>query len=349
MKAYRRIFMHPAISIVIPVYNAEKYLEDCMDAILGQTFQDYEILCINDGSQDGSLNILHQYEEKYPAFIHVCSQENQGQAAARNVGVDKAIGEYIAFLDADDLIEKDYFEVLYTAAKEQDSEMVICSYEKFDNDGNIILRRNTKDWEVQFGNGLTHVFQYSPWGKLISREMLKKYNIRFISGEKMEDGPYGIITNSVARNVVCLDYIGYHYRAYPDSTMGGIREKGVSMSRMAQKFPLKGIEYAADKVREILGPEYDKVLEFCVLKAIAGFVFVFCKRKDKDTHKEICRFADHMLKDYFPNAGKNPYIKHKLKNLPYSHQMAVRLLVVTHRLHVLYPFARFYKNVFHRK
>lgn len=340
---------NPAISIVIPVYNAERYLEECMEAILGQTFRDYEILCINDGSQDGSMKILSQYQEKYPALIHVCSQENQGQATARNVGVDKASGEYIAFLDADDLIEKDYFEVLYTAAKEHDSEMVICSYEKFDNDGNIILRRCTKDWEVQFYNGFTHVFQYSPWGKLISRNMLKKYDIRFVSGEKMEDGPYGIITNSVARNVVCLDYVGYHYRTYPDSTMGGIRKNGISMSHTAQKFPLKGIEYATNKVREILGREYDEILEFCVLKAVAGFVFVFCKRNDKNTHKKVCRFADHMIKDYFPNAKKNPYLKHRLKNLPFSHQMAVRLMVTAHHLHILYPFARFYKNIFHRK
>lgn len=340
---------HPAISIIIPVYNAEKYLETCIEAILGQTFKDYEIICINDGSKDASIKILTQYKEKYPTVMQVYSQENQGQAAARNVGVNKALGEYIAFLDADDLIEKDYLEVLYTAAKKHASEMVICSYEKFDDDGNIILRRNTKDWEVQFHNGITHVFQYSPWAKLISREMLKKYDIHFISGEKMEDGPYGIITNSVARNVVSLDYFGYHYRAYSASTMGGIRKKGISMSHMEQKFPLKGIEYATNKVREILGKEYDEILEFCVLKAIAGFIFVFCKRENKNTHKEICSFADHMIRDYFPNAGKNPYIRRRLKALPFSHWLAVRLMVTMHRLHILYPFARIYKNVFNRK
>jgi len=340
---------HPAISIVIPVYNAENYLETCLEAILGQTFKDYEIICINDGSKDGSIKILNKYQEQYPAFIQIYSQKNQGQASARNVGVDKASGEYIAFLDADDLIEKDYLEILYTTAKKHNSEMVICSYEKFDDEGNIILRRNTKDWEVQFHNGLTHVFQYSPWAKLISREMLKKYDIHFINGEKMEDGPYGIVTNSVARNVICLDYLGYHYRMHLGSTMSGIRKKGISMSRTEQKFPLKGIEYAVNKVREILGKEYDQVLEFCVLKAIAGFIFVFCKREDKITHKEICRYADHMLKDYFPDARKNPYIKRRLKTLPLSHWLSVRLMVTMHELHILYPFARFYKNVFNRK
>ncbi len=342
--------MHtPEISIIIPVYNAEKYLDECMEAILNQTYRDYEIICVNDGSQDNSLEVLNKYKEKYPDIFRVYSQENQGQAAARNVGVDEAVGRYIAFLDADDRIMQDYLEVLHTAAIENDSEMVICSYEKFDNSGNIILRRSSKDWEVTFDNGLSHVFQYSPWGKLISREMLKKFDIQFISGEKMEDGPYGIITNSAAKNVVTLEYIGYRYRAYSESTMGGIRKQGISLSRKAQKFPIKGIEYAVTKVREIRGEEYEDILEFCVLKAIAGFVFVFCKRDDKETHKEVCNFADYMIKQYFPNARKNPYIRKRIEKLPVSHWMAAKLLVTMNHFHILYPFARLYKGIFGRK
>lgn len=337
---------NPEISIIIPVYNAEKYLDECMGAILNQTYKDYEIICVNDGSLDKSLEVLNKYKERYPQIFRVHSQENQGQAVARNVGVDMAVGRYIAFIDADDRILQDYLEVLHTAAVENDSEMVICSYEKFDNEGNIILRRNAKDWEVEFKDGLKHVFQYSPWGKLISSEMLKKYDIRFVAGEKMEDGPFGIITNSTAKNVVALDYFGYEYRMYSESTMGGIREKGISMSRRAQQFPTKGIEYAAKKVHEIKGEEYDEVLEFCILKAIAGFVFVFCKKEDKETHKEICKFADYMIKQYFPNAGKNSYIRKRVKKLPFSHWMAVKLLVVMNGLHILYPFARIYKAVY---
>lgn len=337
---------YPEISIIIPVYNAAKYIDECIEAILNQTFRDYEIICINDGSNDDSATILNKYKEKFPSFFHVHTQDNQGQSVARNVGVDLAIGKYIAFIDADDRILCDYLEVLHTAAVENNSELVICSYEKFDNEGNIVLRRNSKDWQIEFRNNLSHVFQYSPWGKLISREMLKRYEIQFIAGEKMEDGPYGIITNSVANNLIVLDYYGYGYRKYSESTMGGIREKGISLSRSAQKFPMRGIEYAVKKVRNIKGKEYDEVLEFVVLKAIAGFVFVFCKKEDKETHKEICRYAAYIIKKYFPEARKNPYIRKRVKKLPFSHWMAVRLLVDMNYFHVLYPFARLYKIVF---
>lgn len=341
--------LNPSISIIIPIYNAEKYLDACIKTILAQTFKDYEIICINDGSKDNSLQILNTYKQKYSNIFQIYSQDNQGQAAARNTGVNKASGEYIAFLDADDIIEPDYLEILYKTAKEKNSEMVICSYEKFDDDGNIVLRRNAKDWEIHFGNGITHVFQYSPWGKLISRNMLKKYDIHFIEGEKMEDGPYGIITNSIAKNVVALDYIGYHYRLHSSSTMGGIRKKGISISHMDQKFPLKGIEYATQKVTTILGENYDTILEFCVLKAIAGFVFIFCKKDNKETHKEICKFANYMITRYFPNATQNPYIKKRIKKLPLEHWLAVKLMVTMNKLHILYPFARFYKIIFNRK
>lgn len=341
--------MHtPAISIIIPIYNAEKYLDECITAILTQTFQNFEIICINDGSIDKSIEILDNYKNNHPYIFRIYSQQNQGQAAARNVGVEKANGEYIAFIDADDIINSNYLEVLYTTAKKNKSEMVICSYEKFDDNGNILLKRNAKDWDIKFDNGLSHVFQYSPWGKLISREMLKKYDIQFISGEKMEDGPYGIITNSIAKNVITLNYFGYHYRVYASSTMGGIREKGISMSRMEQKFPLKGIEYATKKVNAVLGSKYNRILEFCVLKAIAGFVFIFCKKDDKQTHKEICQFASYMIKKYFPDANKNPYIKRRIKKLPFEHWMAVKLLVVTNQMHILYPFARLYKHLFNK-
>jgi glycosyltransferase involved in cell wall biosynthesis len=336
------------ISVIIPVYNAGKYLEECIESILNQTYSNYEIIFVNDGSTDNSLEILNQYKEKYPEKIYVYSQTNQGQSSARNYAVSKAKGTYIAYIDADDKLEKDYFETLYNTAVQNKSEMVICSYEKFDNNGTILIRRNAKDWEIDFGNGLTHTFQYSPCAKLISRKMLVEKEISFMEGEKMEDGPYGIMTNSIAKNIVVLDYMGYKYRVYDESTMGGIRNKGISIARNEQKFPLKGIEYATKKVKEIKGSSYDDVLEFCVLKAIAGFVFVFCKRNDKETHKAVCDFANYMINTYFTNAKKNPYIKKRIKKLPFSHWMAVKLLVITNEWKLLYPFARFYKFLFRK-
>lgn len=337
----------PKISIIIPVYNTEKYITECIESILSQTYKEYEVIFVNDGSTDCSLEILKKYCIQYSDNFYVYSQSNQGQAAARNFGLKKAVGKYIAYIDADDRIIPNYLEVLYKAAESNNSELVICSYEKFDNSGKIILRRNAKDWEVYFGKNLTHTFQYSPWGKLIDRKMLVENHIEFCVGEKMEDGPYGIITNSVARNIVVLDFFGYQYRFYSESTMGEIRKQGISTSKLERQFPLKGIEYATKTVKRIReSREYDRILEFCVLKALGGFLFIFCKKDDKETLKDICKFTDYMIRTYFPNAVKNPYIKKRIKKLPFLHWMAVKVLVVTNQFGLLYSFVRVYRILF---
>ena len=193
------------ISVVIPAYNVEKYVRECLDSILRQTFRNFEVIIVNDGSKDNTLEILREYESKYPEMIRVINQENGGQSNARNNAFQYVRGDYITYIDADDYIWDDYLEKLYYCAKKNAADLVICSYEKFKNDGTIILTRNTKDWEIDFYGGLKHVFQYSPCAKLYSSDMLINNHILFGEGERMEDGPFGIITGSIARKVEVLD------------------------------------------------------------------------------------------------------------------------------------------------
>ena len=109
------------ISIIVPVYNVEKYLKECLDSLINQTLEDIEIICINDGSTDNSLAILEEYQKK-DSRIKVFSQRNQGVSAARNLGIEKATGEYLTFLDSDDRLELNTCEILYkeTIAKNSD-------------------------------------------------------------------------------------------------------------------------------------------------------------------------------------------------------------------------------------
>ena len=109
------------ISIIVPVYNVEKYLKECLDSLINQTLEDIEIICINDGSTDNSLAILEEYQKK-DSRIKVFSQKNQGVSAARNLGIEKATGEYLTFLDSDDRLELNTCEILYkeTIAKNSD-------------------------------------------------------------------------------------------------------------------------------------------------------------------------------------------------------------------------------------
>ena len=110
-------------SIIVPVYNVELFLRECLDSIENQTFKGFEVICINDGSTDGSLSILQEYAAKDSRF-KVISQENQGQGVARNNGIDIAQGEYLLFIDPDDFIEPNMLEIIYKKFQQTDAEIV---------------------------------------------------------------------------------------------------------------------------------------------------------------------------------------------------------------------------------
>ena len=113
------------ISIIIPVYNAEKYLRKCLDSVIHQTFSDIEIICVNDCSQDNSLSILREYEKKDARVKVINCVQNNRQAVARNIGLEMAMGKYIAFVDDDDWIDGDRYERLYRVAEEEKADVVL--------------------------------------------------------------------------------------------------------------------------------------------------------------------------------------------------------------------------------
>jgi glycosyltransferase involved in cell wall biosynthesis len=114
------------ISIIVPVWNVEKYLEKCLDSLVSQTLKEKEIIVINDGSPDNSEQIILKYQKRYPKIIKYIYKENGGQGSARNKGLDIAKGEFISFIDSDDWIEKDMLEKMYNKANEDNSDIVIC-------------------------------------------------------------------------------------------------------------------------------------------------------------------------------------------------------------------------------
>ena len=124
------------ISIIIPVYNVEKYLRECLDSLLNQTFQDFEIICVDDGSTDKSLEILQEYKRKDDRFV-ILQQRHSGAGSARNNGIRLAEGKYIQFLDADDYFEPTLLEEMYNHAEKFDADLTVCSSRKVDDEGNI--------------------------------------------------------------------------------------------------------------------------------------------------------------------------------------------------------------------
>ncbi len=132
------------ISIIVPIYNTEKYLHECLDSIINQSYTNFEVLLINDGSTDSSGMICQEYAERDSRFRYI-EKENGGVSSARNLGLERSGGAYITFIDSDDWIEFNYLEVLYTALKENDTDVAISTYKRFAQDGVFYLRSYSKE------------------------------------------------------------------------------------------------------------------------------------------------------------------------------------------------------------
>lgn len=171
--------MNALISIIVPVYNAEKYLSRCIDCILGQSFTNFELLLINDGSKDSSGEICDGYAAN-DSRVRVLHKENGGASAARNYGLDKVVGKYVCFIDADDWVDKDYIKHLLPKEGE---DMVVCSisYEG-DTNRNLCISdkiRNRKCIESTLHQMLDHMAVCSPCCKILRRDIIERNCIRF--------------------------------------------------------------------------------------------------------------------------------------------------------------------------
>ena len=169
----------PKVSVIVPVYNAEKYLNECVDSILNQDFTDFELLLIDDGSKDNSGKICDKYAHK-DNRVRVFHKENGGVSSARNLGLDNAIGEYIIFIDSDDYVDVNYLSILMSVG---DSDLVVTGYEGFGYKIDTYSFENTKysGWQIsvclsQYMNSIP--FRV-PWDKRYKTDIIKKKSIRF--------------------------------------------------------------------------------------------------------------------------------------------------------------------------
>lgn len=209
----------PLISVVVPVYNVEPYLEKCLNSILNQTMEDIEIICINDGSTDDSLSILQDYAEQDPR-IKVIDQENKGLGATRNVGLSYATGEYVGFVDSDDFIEPTMYEKLYAKAREFDSDIVLTNVNLYYTDsGSTEEFRDHNFYQAMSKAGFftalehPHIFQFiGVWDRIYRRSFLEKYHLQNPVNRIYEDVLFTVQTCTYARKISVVNECLYYYR-----------------------------------------------------------------------------------------------------------------------------------------
>ena len=207
------------ISVIVPVYNVEEYLEECLESIRHQTYSDIEVILVNDGSTDGSRKICEQYCEKDIRF-RLINQENQGQSIARNRGVAESTGQFIMFVDSDDVVKENIVEVLLSYMK-ADVDLVECNLvynqEKVQKNKTIRVIFEGNSTEAIINCISFKEVKFCAFTKLYRREIIEK--IPFLEGVIYEDVYTGINYLRYVRKMVCVDLKGYYYRVRPNSTM----------------------------------------------------------------------------------------------------------------------------------
>lgn len=207
----------PKLSVLVPIYNVEKYLEECLTSLANQSLKDIEIICINDGSTDNSPRILQKYAKKYSNFI-VINKKNSGYGDSMNRGLEKASGEYIGIVESDDFIESNAFEKLYKLARETKADIVKANYYYHSKNGDV-LHRVIKNQKLNVPLSLADddsIFLEEPgiWSAIYRRDFLNKNKIRFRTtpGASYQDTGFHFKSFCAAKRIVYTDKAYLHYR-----------------------------------------------------------------------------------------------------------------------------------------
>lgn len=255
------------ISILMPVYNSQDYLKDTVQDVINQSYKDWELILVDDGSKDNSKDICIELQN-LDSRIRVISKENEGVSSTRNTALDNANGKYIAFIDSDDSVHKDYLKILLSSIEKSKGQLAVCGFKERKISGNgqvedlsrvfypneVINIEDMKDLIMDFGNsGLLNPL----WNKLYSREIIEKNNMRF--KEEVETGEDFIFNLQYFRKIkkICFFYgeLYYYIRRNNNSIthqyIDNMYEKGLEIHSLLESF-LKDMNFYNNKNRYIL-------------------------------------------------------------------------------------------------
>ena len=223
------------ISVIIPVYNGERYLRECLDAVQRQTLKDIEVLCIDDGSVDGTYAILKEYERKDPRF-HAIHQENAGAARARNYGLTLAKGKYLSFLDADDYFESEMLEKAYEAAEREQAEIVVFRGDRYDDtlEKTVSMAYSIKSRQLPGKNPFSYqdipdhiftVFVGWAWDKLYLTDFVRREGLLYQELRTSNDLRFVFSSLVKAKRIYTLEDLLVHHRIHVKGSLSVTREK----------------------------------------------------------------------------------------------------------------------------
>ena len=289
----------PKVSVIVPIYNVEKYLEKCINSLLSQTLEDIQIILVNDGSKDNSGNIAREYEKNNKNRIIYVEKENGGLSDARNYGLKYATGDFIAFLDSDDYIEKNAYEEMYNKAIEENADYVECDFIwEFPN-----KIRVDKQYPYKNKKEMLSFVRVVAWNKLIKRQLITDNNLEFPKGLRYEDVEFTYKLIPFVNKFAYVDKPFIHYVQREGSIANVQNERTAEIFTVLDnviKFYKKNNIY--EEYRDELEYNYARYLLCSSLKRM-------CKIKDKTIREKLLTESWERLNLNFPNWKENVILK----------------------------------------
>ena len=307
------------VSIIVPVYNVEKYLERCLETLVNQTLKDIEIIIVNDGSKDGSKVIIDKYAEKYPDMIRAFHTENGGASKARNYALKYVTGEYIGFVDSDDYIAKDMYEKLYNKAIKENADIVCCNYYRIKEDkqkfnakkfGNRKINKNDVfNRSIYEANLLFDEVPYI-WNKIFKTDIIKNNNFEFDSDLRIyEDLLFTYKAFSKANKISRIDEATYYYIVS--------RAGSLTQYLTEKRFDIFSVTEKLNNYYKEIG-KYDELKEV-LLYVILKHIYVILEKntllKEKKLKLKYINKVFEFLNEKFPNWKENMYFDLQEKDI----------------------------------
>lgn len=287
------------ISIIVPIYNAEKYLNKCIDSIINQSKKELEIILINDGSTDNSETIIKKYNDKRIKYF---KNKNQGIGKTRNFGIEKATGKYIMFLDSDDFLELNACEKMFEKAEKDKLDIVICDYYRYFDNGKKeeIKLPNFKNSSLKDNPNII-CEHLSPWAKIYKTDLLKNNNIKFVENLKYEDAPFVIEALDCAKKIGKVNLPLNYYVIHEKS------ETTVRDERVFDIIKIIDIIRKYTKSKKYLKEKIDKL----TVRIITNYTIQQRMQEDKNIGIRFINEAFSYLKKEVPDYKNNKYYENR--------------------------------------
>ena len=251
------------VTVIIPVYNVEKYIVRCLESVLYQTYKNIEIICVDDCGTDASMDIVRQYRERFEEKIHIVTcPRNQGLGAARDLGMESAVGDYVTFLDSDDYLEQNCIQKYVDAIKQENAELVIGGYIRVKDEKFISAIPKNKYEDVWLYSSSCH--------KMYKSSFLKMHGINFRGVRRYEDEQFTYRVLIAKPKIALINYAGYYY-VYNNNSITQNKKRDRSVIFLEY---IKLILKFYKEVIDMVSTEDQEIFKYCILsKLIACFLY----------------------------------------------------------------------------